>query len=199
MISSRIASCWPTPREPPGTRVWAYCLMPNHVHLIVVPADRTGLRGTFANAHRRYARLINARNRWTGHLWQGRYGAVAMDEISLWRMRQRAMSRLNPVRARLRRASRGDWPWSSARAHLTGRDDGLVEVAPLLERIGDFVAFPRCGRGPAGDPGLANGGDDRPSVGIMHAWVSGAERKRRVAGSLGNADERPKEIRLLSP
>ena len=40
---------------------------------------------------------------------------------------------LNPVRARL--AGRAeDWPWSSARAHLAGRDDGLVEVAPLLAR-----------------------------------------------------------------
>jgi len=47
---------------------------------------------------------------------------------------------LNPVRARL--VGRLDaWPWSSARAHLAGRDDPLVTVAPLLERFGDFAAF----------------------------------------------------------
>jgi putative transposase len=40
---------------------------------------------------------------------------------------------LNPVRARLAERAE-DWPWSSARAHLAGRDDGLVEVAPLLAR-----------------------------------------------------------------
>ena len=34
-----------------------------------------------------------------------------------------------------------DWPWSSARAHLAGEDDGLVVTRPLLERIGDFAAF----------------------------------------------------------
>jgi putative transposase len=34
-----------------GTAVWAYCLMPNHVHLIVTPADADGLRATFAEAH----------------------------------------------------------------------------------------------------------------------------------------------------
>src|SRR5438067_9129101 len=56
-----------------GTGVWSYCLMPNHVHVIVVPEDEDGLRRTFADAHRRYTGFINARQRWTGHLWQGRY------------------------------------------------------------------------------------------------------------------------------
>jgi putative transposase len=121
-----------------GARVWAYCLMPNHVHLIVVPQDPDGLRATFANAHRRYARLINARNRWTGHLWQGRYGAVAMDEAHLAHAARYVA--LNPVRARLCDRAE-EWEWSSARAHLAGRDDELVEVAPLLERFGDFAAF----------------------------------------------------------
>ena len=120
------------------TRVWSYCLMPNHVHLIVVPADEDGLRRTFADAHRRYTAFINARHRWTGHLWQGRYGAVAMDEGHLGAAARYVA--LNPVRARLVDRA-GDWPWSSARAHLAGVDDGLVEVAPLLERLGEFGTF----------------------------------------------------------
>jgi len=66
-----------------GTAVWAYRLMPNHVHLIVTPADADGLRATFAEAHRRYTGAINARFRWTGHLFQGRFGAVVMDEPHL--------------------------------------------------------------------------------------------------------------------
>jgi putative transposase len=45
---------------------------------------------------------------------------------------------LNPVRARLA-ARAEDWPWSSARAHLAGRDDALVRVAPLLDRVGRFA------------------------------------------------------------
>jgi putative transposase len=121
-----------------GTQVWAYCLMPNHVHLIVVPADDDGLRRTFADAHRRYTSFINARQRWTGHLWQGRYGAVAMDEPHL--VHAARYVALNPVRARL--SDRADqWPWSSARAHLARQDDALVTVAPLLDRVGDFAAF----------------------------------------------------------
>jgi putative transposase len=66
-----------------GSEILYYCLMPNHVHVIVVPSDEDGLRRTFADAHRRYTGFINARNRWTGHLWQGRFGAVVMDEEHL--------------------------------------------------------------------------------------------------------------------
>jgi putative transposase len=121
-----------------GAEIWAYCLMPNHVHLMVVPADEHGLRRTFADAHRRYTGFINARQRWTGHLWQGRYGAVAIDDTHL--IHAARYVALNPVRARLCERAE-DWPWSSARAHLAGADDGLATVAPLIARIGDFAAF----------------------------------------------------------
>jgi putative transposase len=121
-----------------GTEVWAYCFMPNHVHLIVVPADPDGLRRTFADAHRRYTGFINARQRWTGHLWQGHYGAVAMDEAHL--VHAVRYVALNPVRARLCDRAE-EWEWSSARAHLAGADDELATVTPLLERVGDFEAF----------------------------------------------------------
>ena len=121
-----------------GASVWAYCLMPNHIHLIVVPSDPDGLRRTFADAHRRYTGFINARHRWTGHLWQGRFGAVAMDETHLAAAARYVA--LNPVRARLVDRAR-DWPWSSVTAHRAGEDDELVEVAPLLDRYGPIDAF----------------------------------------------------------
>lgn len=120
------------------TEIWCYCLMPNHVHLVVVPSDADGLRRTFADAHRRYTAYINARHRWTGHLWQGRFGAVVMDEEHLAHA-MRYVS-LNPVRARLVERAE-DWRWSSVRAHLAGEDDGLVRVAPALDRYGAFDSF----------------------------------------------------------
>lgn len=124
--------------------IWAYCLMPNHVHIIVVPADEDGLRRTMAETHRRYTGFINARQRWTGHLWQGRYGAVAMDEEHLAHAVRYVA--LNPVRARLV-ARPQDWRWSSTAAHLAGKDDMLVSVAPVLERYGQFDAFLDCSGG----------------------------------------------------
>ena len=73
------------------TEVWAYCLMPNHVHFIMVPSHEVGLRETFAGAHRRYTGRINARFGQIGHLWQGRFSSTVMDERHLWR--RRAMCR----------------------------------------------------------------------------------------------------------
>ena len=57
--------------------------MPNHVHLILRPSDADGLRRALARVHRAYAGRIHARRRRTGHFWQGRFGAVAMDEPHL--------------------------------------------------------------------------------------------------------------------
>ena len=81
------------------TEVWVYCLMPNHAHLILVPGDEDCLRCTLADQHRRYSGFVNARARTTGHLWQGRYGSVVMDEAHLLNA-VRYVS-LNPVRVRL--------------------------------------------------------------------------------------------------
>ncbi|MCG2642894.1 MULTISPECIES: transposase [Bradyrhizobium] len=106
-----------------GVEVWAWCLMPNHVHLILVPSDPDGLRHALARVHRSYAGTIQARRKRTGHFWQGRFGAVVMDEQHL-AAALRYVS-LNPVRARLVQRAQ-DWRWSSTRAHLRGRDDGLT-------------------------------------------------------------------------
>ena len=122
--------------------LWAYCLMPNHVHLILVPSDADGLRAALGEAHRRYTRHINFRQQWRGYLWQGRFASCVMDESHLLACARYV--ELNPVRAKLVRRAR-DWRWSSARAHLAGRDDGLVTVRPLLDRIGDWRAFLRGG------------------------------------------------------
>ena len=118
--------------------VWGYCLMPNHVHLMLGPSSADGLRAALAEAHRRYTRRVNFREGWRGYLWQGRFGSAAMDEAHL--MAAARYVELNPVRAGLT-AKAEDWPWSSARAHLAGRDDGLVSTAPLFEREGDWRAF----------------------------------------------------------
>ena len=79
--------------------VWAWCLMPNHVHLILAPGDADGLRRALSRVHRKYAGEIHARQKRTGHFWQGRFGAVAMDEAHVAAAVRYVL--LNPVRARL--------------------------------------------------------------------------------------------------
>lgn len=118
--------------------IWSYCLMPNHVHIVAAPSDEDGLWRTFRKVHRHYTGYFNARLRTTGHLWQGRYGSVAMDEVHLYAALRYVA--LNPVRARLVDRAE-DWRWSSVRAHLAAKDDGVVTVAPALDRIGNFATF----------------------------------------------------------
>ncbi len=54
--------------EREGVQVWAYCLMPNHGHLIAVPESEESLARAMGEAHRRYTRRVNLRERWRGHL-----------------------------------------------------------------------------------------------------------------------------------
>jgi putative transposase len=145
-----------------GVAIWAYCLMPNHVHLILVPEEADALRAALSEAHRRYSRRVNFREGWRGYLWQGRFASTPMDEAHL--MAAARYVELNPVRARLA-ARAEDWPWSSARAHLSGRNDGVATVAPLLERESDWAGF------------LAAGLPDD-----AHAAIRSAERTGRPLG-----------------
>ena len=113
-----------------GVRCLAYCLMPNHVHLILVPTTSEGLSRAVGETHRRYSGYVNARARVTGHVFQGRFSSSAMDEAHfLAAVRYLAF---NPVRAKLVQRPQ-DWPWSSASAHIARRDDELVTVQPLLD------------------------------------------------------------------
>jgi putative transposase len=146
-----------------GVAVWAYCLMPNHVHLILTPSDADGLRAALGEAHRRYTRHVNLREGWRGYLWQGRFASCPMDEAHLLACARYV--ELNPLRARLARRAR-DWRWSSARAHLAGTDDGLVRVRPLLALAPDWPDF------------LAEGLDEAD-----HEAIRAGERTGRPLGS----------------
>ena len=128
--------------------VWAYCLMPNHVHLVAVPQSAEGLRRAIGEAHRRYSSVINRREGWRGHLWQGRFASFVMDER--YTLAAARYVELNPVRAGLSDSASG-YPWSSASAHLLGKDDSLALVAPLLGRVPDWGAF----LGAANEPELS--------------------------------------------
>ncbi|MDB5702997.1 MAG: transposase [Sphingomonas bacterium] len=108
-----------------GVRCLAWCLMSNHVHLILVPSDADGLRAALAEAHRRYSRGINLAHGWTGYLWQGRFASYPMDDARL--LTAIRYVELNPVTAGL--VARAEaWPWSSAPAHVTGKPDGLTDL-----------------------------------------------------------------------
>jgi len=118
--------------------IWAWCLMPNHVHLIAVPETEQGLARAIGEAHRRYTRRINFRHGWRGHLWQERFASFPMDESYL--LAAARYVEMNPVAGDLVKEP-ADYPWSSARAHISCQDDQLVKVEPLLSMVGDWKGF----------------------------------------------------------
>lgn len=101
-----------------GLEILAYCLMPNHIHLIVVPRRADSLGRTLGLAHMRYSQYVNRKVGRAGHVWQGRFFSCPMDDAHLLTA-TRYVER-NPVRAGLvKRAEK--WGWSSAGEHLAGR------------------------------------------------------------------------------
>ena len=95
--------------------ILGYCLMTNHVHLILQPTLDTGLSEAMSRINSEHAQKVQFRQRRTGHLWHGRFKATAMDALYLWTALRYV--ELNPVRAGLV-SQPEDWYWSSAGAHL---------------------------------------------------------------------------------
>jgi len=115
-----------------GVAVDGYCLMTNHIHLILTPGSDQSLSQAVGRTHWRYSQYVNRLHGRTGHLWQNRFYSCALDDDHFW-MAMAYVER-NPVRARLvRKAWR--YPHSSAAAHVAGKDaPGLLDMAAWQER-----------------------------------------------------------------
>jgi putative transposase len=119
-VYSRLLSTY---AERHGIDVWAYCLMANHVHLIVVPRDETALGKALHDAHSVYGMRMSDRTGERGHVWQGRFFSCPLDAEHTWAA-MRYVER-NPVRAGIVEHA-ADYSWSSARAHCCGALDPLL-------------------------------------------------------------------------
>jgi putative transposase len=116
-----------------GITLIGFSLMPNHTHKIAVPHFPKSLAKGVGVLHNDFARWQQKLRDQTGHLWQNRFFSVPMDEDYFWRALRYA--ELNPVRAGLVRNA-SDWPWSSARAHVTGIDEsGLLDMDTWRSRF----------------------------------------------------------------
>ncbi len=120
------------------TAVLAYCLMPNHVHLILVPHSKDSLATLLRRTHARYARRVNRIHDWQGHLWQERFHSFVMDEEHL--LAAARYVELNPVRAGI--SERADeWPWSSVHFHLHRRADRLIAAPGMGSYVDDWQSY----------------------------------------------------------
>jgi putative transposase len=119
--------------------IWAYCLMTNHIHLIVTPTKASNLGKAIGETHRRYTRMINFRENWRSYLWQGRFASYPMDKS--WLLKAAAYVELNPVKAGMVQNPQ-DYRWSSVHAHLAGKDvNGIIHPKKLLALTGDWAQY----------------------------------------------------------
>ena len=123
-------------------QVLAYCLMPNHAHLVLVPRAADGLHRALKPVHMRHAQRLNHWRDWTGHLWQGRFFSSPLDENYLWAAIRYV--ELNPVRAGLVETA-ATYAWSSAARRCRGSKDANLAYDSNWQRrfaaIGDWSAF----------------------------------------------------------
>lgn len=112
--------------------VWAYCLMTNHIHLIVVPQEGESLSGALRDSHMRYTQYINRKYGRSGHLWQGRFYSCPLDEAHM--LAAIKYVERNPIRAGLVTLAH-EWPWSSAKAHITGSPDPVISGEAVLRNL----------------------------------------------------------------
>lgn len=120
-------------------KIWAYCLMNNHVHFIAVPMGEDSLARTFNTLHMKYAQYFNQKKGIKGHLWQGRFYSCILDEKHLYA----AMCYVenNPLRARIVEKPY-EYPWSSARGHVFRRNDPVLsDDCHLVKEIDDWLAY----------------------------------------------------------
>ncbi|MBL4886778.1 MAG: transposase [Planctomycetaceae bacterium] len=125
--------------------VLAYCLMDNHVHLVLTPETGDDLQKVLKPLHMRYAQYINKINGWKGHLWQGRFFSSALDDAytcSTVRYVER-----NPVQANMINVAE-QYRWSSAAYHCGLADSALLTPLPQeykpvsSEEWSDWLALP---------------------------------------------------------
>ena len=124
--------------KPAGIHLWAYCLMDNHVHIIAVPDEEDSFARGFAEAHRRYTRMVNFREGWRGYLWEGRFKSFPLSESHLYAA-MRYVER-NPIRAKMVKNA-WDYPWSSAKAHIYKQKDPLLDDNFVVSGIKDWKEF----------------------------------------------------------
>ncbi|KPF87117.1 hypothetical protein IP81_18930 [Novosphingobium sp. AAP83] len=157
-----------------SVRCLAWCLMSNHIHLVLVRPTADALRAVLSRTHTSYAQRINLREGLSGHLFQGRYASYAMDQAHL-AVAVRYIEN-NPVKAGLV-VSAEQWPWSSARAHINVTSDGLTDLEHAFpvtnwrtyltdgveasERDDELEAAMRSGR-PLGSVAVAGSPMDKP-------------------------------------
>lgn len=116
-------------------KIVSYCLMPNHVHLIVIPQRHDSLASAIGDTHQKYTKMVNLRQDWRGYLWQGRFSSYVLDERYLYTVLKYIF--LNPVKAGIVKKAE-EYKWSSLRHHLERDGKYFLDDDIIIDMIADW-------------------------------------------------------------
>lgn len=154
--------------------VHAYVLMPNHVHLLVSPADQPGLGQMMQWIGRYYVPYFNRRYGRIGTLWQGRYKTSVVDSERYFMVCSRYIE-LNPVRAGLAQGP-AEYPWSSYPHHAGVKSDPLITDHPLYWALGNTPFEREAAYARLVSQALTRAELDSINQAVLKGWPLGSER-----------------------
>ena len=114
--------------------VHAYCLMTNHVHLLLTPARADSCALLMKQVAQCYTQTVNKSLGRSGTLWEGRFHSCVVP-TELYILTCYRYVELNPVRARMVQTPQ-DYAWSSFSGNCAVEDDALLSPHPLLQSLG---------------------------------------------------------------
>ena len=118
--------------------ILSYCLLPNQIHLLVVPQNETMLARAIGETHRRYTITINKRQNWTGHLFQNRFFSYVCDDP--YSLRAIRFIETMPVTAGITNKPE-NYLWSSARSRIRFSTENFVKTYQSFHTINDWHSF----------------------------------------------------------
>lgn len=121
-------------------RIFAYCLMPNHFHMIIMPSLASHLSKWMQWLMTSHVRRYNKHYDAAGHVWQGRFKSFIIQNSDYLITAMRYVE-TNPVRANLVKQAK-DWPWSS-HSEITGKQKERLIDKPLIEMPSDWEGYIR--------------------------------------------------------
>ena len=119
-------------------KIISYCLMTNHVHLIVIPKTKESLSKVIGETHRLYTRKINFEQKVKGHLFQSRFYSTPLDDTHL--LNAIKYVELNPVKARMVRFP-WDYKYSSVLHRMNYKIDKILSTNEIIKNIKNYKDF----------------------------------------------------------
>lgn len=119
--------------------IWTYCLMPNHIHLVLLPNDETSISKVVGLTHKKYSLYLNQKMDWKGTLWESRFKSYGMDEIHTF-YALKYVER-NPITANIVEKA-DEYKWSSAKFHIKNESNKYVKLAnPYWESTSQWKEY----------------------------------------------------------